>query len=305
MNKTQKTYIIILVVLVIIYLITKINNNVENRIRFFKSDSLDVAAIEISNIKDTLRLEKHDDTWMIVHPIESKVNEYQINNLFSKVLPVETSDLPISENEESFDKYKVTSSQGILLKLIDKDNEVLDEAIIGKSSSPSTTPARKQDENKVYELKENLKYIVSADAEKWREKNILEIEEFNISKISVIGSETAYELTPADSVWIYADGKSNLRVDPANTSLKNILSTLTKLRVNGFIDDRFVEYKSKLANPALEVGVTLLDGSNHYIRVSADEKNKYVLQLDNDTKILYTIYKNWVDKFNKKAMDFK
>lgn len=305
MSKTQKIYIIILVVLVIIFLITKMNNNVEKRIRFFKADSIDVTVVEISNIKDTLRIEKLDETWKLVQPVVANVNDHQLNSLFSKVLEVETSNLPISENEEAFDKYKVNSSQGTLLRFIDDKNEVLDEAIIGKSSSSRTTPARKLDENKIYELKESLRYIVSADAEKWREKNILQIDEFNISKISVIGSTNAFELTPSDSVWFYSDGQSNLGVDPANTTLKDLLSALTDLRVNGFIDNKFSEYELKLANPELEIGITLLDGSNHYIRVSADEKTKYVLQLDNSTNILYSVYQNWLDKFNKEAIDFK
>lgn len=305
MNKKQKIYLVILVALVIVFMITKMNNNVENRIRFFKADSAKIATIEIADIKDTIRLAKKNNSWKIVHPFENVVNEYQINNLFSKVLTVKTSALPISENEESFDKFQVTNSQGTLIKFIDKNDKILDEAIIGKSTSSSTTPARRLDDNKIYELKENITYIVTAETDKWREKNILEIEEFNISKISVISEDKAYELTPSDSVWHYKDEKSNLNVDLKNKTLTNILTTLTDLRVIGFIDNKYSDYQAKLSTPALEIGIEMLNGSNHYIRVSSDEKSKYVLQLDNDTEFLYSVYQNWIDKFNKEAIDFK
>ena len=121
MNKKQKIYIGILVVLIIVFLITKMGNNVEKRINFFQVDSTKIKTIEISNIKDTLRLSKQNDMWKIVYPFENDANEYQIKNIFSKVLKVKTSNLPISESESSFDTYKVTNSQGTWIKFIDEN----------------------------------------------------------------------------------------------------------------------------------------------------------------------------------------
>ena len=161
MNKKQKMYIGILVVLVIVFLITKMGNNVEKRIIFFQVDSTKIKTIEISNIKDTLRLSKENEIWKIVYPFENDTNEYQINSIFSKVLNVKTSNLPISENENSFDTYKVTNSQGTWIKFIDENDKVLDEAIIGKSSSSKTTPARRPDETKIYNLENNINYIIT------------------------------------------------------------------------------------------------------------------------------------------------
>ena len=305
MNKKQKIYIAILVVLVIGFIITKMNNNVEKRIRFFQADSAKIRTIEISNIKDTLRLSKQNETWKIVFPFENEVNEYQIKNIFSKVLNVKTSNLPISESESSFDTYKVTNSQGTLVKFLDENNNMLDAAIIGKSSSSKTTPARRPDDNKIFKLEENINSAVTTNTDNWREKTLFEIEEYNIAKISILGDINAYELTPSDSVWYYTNGKSNLSVSLNNPTLREILSTLTKLTVNGFIDNKYEAYKEKLTFPNLEIGIELLDGSNHYIRIAMDKDPKYVLQFNNDKKFLYLVYQDWVDKFTKEAMDFK
>ena len=305
MNKKQTIYIGILIVLVIVFLITKMGNNVEKRINFFQADSAKIKTIEISNIKDTLRLSKKNDEWMLVYPFEYPTNEYQINNLFSKVLNVKTSNLPISESESSFDTYKVNNSQGTWIKFFDENNNVLDEAIIGKSSSSKTTPARRPDDNKIYKLESNINYIITANSDNWREKTILEIEEYNISKISVLSDVNAYELTSSDSLWHYVDDKSTLGVDFNDKTLRDILSTLSKLTVNGFVDNKFEEYKEKLITPDLEVGIEMFDGSTHYIRVALDNNSKYILQFDNNEIFLYSVYKDWVDKFTKEAMDFK
>ncbi|RLC54057.1 MAG: hypothetical protein DRH89_09920, partial [Candidatus Cloacimonadota bacterium] len=208
MNKKQKIYIGILVVLIIVFLITKMGNNVEKRINFFQVDSTKIKTIEISNIKDTLRLSKQNDMWKIVYPFENDANEYQIKNIFSKVLKVKTSNLPISESESSFDTYKVTNSQGTWIKFIDENKNVLDEAIIGKSSSSKTTPVRRPDKAKIFKLEDNLNYIITANTDYWREKTILEIEENNISKISVICDKYAYELFSSDSLWHYTDNNN-------------------------------------------------------------------------------------------------
>jgi len=305
MSNKQKIYIGILVVLVIAFLITKIENNVEKRIQFFQADSAMISSIEISNIKDTLKLSKQDETWKIVVPFDKNVNEYQIQNFFAKVLNVKASNLPISESKDSFNTYKVTSSQGTLIRFLDKDNKVLDEAIIGKSSSSKSTPARRPNENKIFKLEDNINYVVTTDTDNWREKTILEIKDYNITKISVLNNISAYELTSSDSVWNYTDGKSNLIVSLNNTTLKEILSKLTLLTVNGFVNNKYEDYEEKLNFPKLEIGIELLDGSNHYIRLAMDKDPKYVLQLDNDKVFLYSVYQDWVDIFLKEAMDFK
>jgi len=305
MSKKQKTYIGILVVLVIAFLITKIDNNVEKRIQFFQADSAKIASIEISNIKDTLKISKLNGIWKIVSPFEKEANEYQIQNIFTKVLNVKASNLPISENEDSFNTYRVTSSQGTLLRFLDKNDNILDEVIVGKSSSSKTTPVRRPNENKIFKLEENINYIVTTNTDDWREKTILEIEDYNISKISVLSEISAYELTPSDSVWNYADGKSSLIVSLNNKALLDVLTKLTQLKVNGFVNYEYEVYKEKLAMPSIEIGIELLDGSNHYVRLAMDKDPKYVMQLDNNEEFLYSVYQDWVDIFTKEAMDFK
>ncbi|MCF7858320.1 MAG: DUF4340 domain-containing protein [Candidatus Cloacimonetes bacterium] len=305
MNKRQKISLGILFILIVLFLVTKMRNNVEKRVIFFKADSTDVAAIEISNIKDTIRITKTLNAWRFAAPKEFPVSERQIKSFFEKALPAKASLLPISESEESFDTYHVSNSLGSWLKLYDKDDQILDVVILGKSSFPNTTPVRRPNENKVYQLEENLSYLITPKEELWREKTILQIEENNIKKISVIYTNNAYELTSTDSVWLYTDSKSSLNVDQYNEVLSSMLSALSKITVSNFINDNYLEYEQKLLSPDLEIGIELYNGSSSHMRIALDKNSKYVLQLNGNTKYLYSIYKNWIDKFTKEAMDFK
>jgi hypothetical protein len=133
----------------------------------------------------------------------------------------------------------------------------------------------------------------------------LNIDENNITKISVIWENNAYELVPADSLWRYDDGKNSIGVDFNNKTLRDILTTLSKLKITNFVDDEYEKYEQKLQMPELEIGIELFDGTSHYLRIALDEDPKYVLQFDNSTDHLYSIYSNWVKKFSKEVMDFK
>jgi len=61
MNKKNLIPIIVLALLIIVFVITKLNDKTERRINFFRFDSTQVYAIEISSTEDTLKLVKSDD----------------------------------------------------------------------------------------------------------------------------------------------------------------------------------------------------------------------------------------------------
>ena len=77
------------------------------------------------------------------------------------------------------------------------------------------------------------------------------------------------------------------------------------MRMEKRVDEEIDANLFKLHNPALEIGINMYDGRKYYLRAAKDEDNKYLLQVNNDTEHLYTIYENWLNKFQKKAEDFK
>ena len=305
MNKKQKISIVVLAVLIILFMITKLNDKTERRISFFDVDSIQVQKIEIITAGDTLLLAKSSSGWMLSYPIEYPISLRKMEQFFEDVLKAETSNLPISEEEGSFETYKLTDSLATTLKIYGKNDKLLDHSLVGKSSSYNNSPARKQGSNKIFRLEKNIASYLKTDPKQWRKREVLELDKEQIAKISILYKDTGYELTATDTLWQYEDGEESITVQHNNAALRTILNSLSKVNVTDFIDEEIDANLFKLHNPALEIGINMYDGRKYYLRAAKDEDNKYLLQVNNDTEHLYTIYENWLNKFQKKAEDFK
>ncbi len=305
MSKKHKIYLAVLAVVVILFLVTKLNDKTERKISFFEVDSAKIECIEITTIEDTLRLVKKDNSWFMEYPIECPASPNKIERFFEKVLSIKTSNLPISEQESSFETYNLTDSLSTIIKLYGKDDKLLDVSMIGKSSSYSNTPARKQGKNKIYRLEENIAYDIKTESSNWRKREVLELEKEQIAKISVIYENIGYELTATDTLWQFEDGENSVSIQHDNPALRTILNSLSKVNVSQFIDEDIENYLIKLQNPTLEIGINLYDESKYYLRAALSDDNKYVLQVNNETEHLYTINENWLKKFRKQAEDFR
>jgi len=305
MNKKQKISIVVLIILIILFMITKLNDKTERRISFFDVDSIQVEKIEIIAAGDTLLLAKNANDWILLHPIEYPISPRKMEQFFKDVMKVETSNLPISEEEGSFETYKLTDSLATTLKIYGKKDKLLDHSLVGKSSSYTNSPSRKQGSNKIYRLEKNIASYLKTDPKLWRKREVLELDKEQIAKISLIYENTGYELTATDTLWQYEDGEESITIQHNNPTLRTILNSLGKVNVTDFVDEGIDGYLTKLQNPVLEIGINMYDGSTYYLRAAPEDENKYILQVNNETEHLYLVYKNWVDKFMKEAMDFK
>ena len=304
MNKKQKLSIVVLVILIILFMITKLNDKTERRISFFDVDSIQVEKIEIIAAGDTLLLAKSSTGWMLSHPVEYPISPRKMEQFFKDVLKVETSNLPISEEESSFETYKLTDSLATTLKIYGKNDKLLDHSLVGKSSSYNNSPARKQGGNKIFRLEKNITNILRTDPKQWRKREVLELDKEQIAKISILYEDTGYELTATDTLWQYDDGEESINIQYNNPALRTILNSLGKVNVTDYIDVDIDGFLSKLQNPALEIGISMYDGSNYYLRAAQEDENKYILQVNNDTEHLYKVYKSWLQKFEKTNEDF-
>ena len=305
MNKKQKISIVILAVLIILFLITKLDDKTERRISFFDVDSIQVEKIEIIADGDTLILTKSSNGWMLSSPIEYPIRSRKMEQFFEDVMKVETSNLPISEEEDSFETYKLTDSLATTLKIYGKNDKLLDHSLEGKSSSYNNSPARKDSNNKVFRLEKNISNYLKTDPKQWRKREVLELDKEQIAKISILYEDTGYELSATDTLWQYEDGENSVSNQLNNTALRKILNSLVKVNVTDFIDEEIDGYLTKLQNPALEIGINMYDGSKYYLRAAPKDENKYVLQVNNETEHLYLVYKSWLNKFMKLSEDFQ
>lgn len=305
MNKKNLIPIIVLVVLIIIFAITKTRNYTEKRILFFGIDSIKIAAIELITVDDTLKLVKINEEWLIDYPIQYPPVPRKVEDIFGKVLNVETSKIPVSESESSFEKYNLTDSLGTIVRLYDADNKLLSESIVGKSENYNFSHARKKDENKVYQLVSNISYMIKPDIAGWRNKTIMELEELEISQINFSSDEFNYSLTATDSLWQYNDFVSNFSVKAPNASLKSLISGLKRVNASDFIDNDFESYTEKFTKPIAELTITDFTGLITDLKFVEGEEKKLVVQKDNETNHLFVMHESWLNKFKKSKEDFE
>lgn len=304
MNKNNKIYLIILAVLVILFLITKMNNKTEKIINFFDIDSVKIAKFSIKDAKGEITLEKMNDSWQITDPIIYQADQAKIGNIFERVLIAQTSSLPLSDKENSLSNYELQDSLAILLTIYDQNDKTLDATYFGKLKGQSKTPARKKDSNEVYLLDQSVSYLLKSDTQYWREKTVATIEEESIEKISVLYADHGYELTKEDTAWVYADGENVLTLKEDNSTLRSLVNSLKRITSTQFKDNEFEKYEAALAKPDLEIGIVQLDGNSIYLRLAKSEDSKYVMQLNNDTETLFVQYEGWVKRFQKTFEDF-
>ncbi|MBC8384925.1 MAG: DUF4340 domain-containing protein [Candidatus Cloacimonetes bacterium] len=305
MNRKNMIPLLVLVVLIIIFLLTKLNDKTEKIISFFDVDSSKVAVIEIETNEDTLKLSKIDGKWMIDYPIHDAATQRKLDDLFKKVLPVTTSSIPVSESESSFATYNVTDSLGTIIKLYDAGSRLLKSAIIGTSSGYNNSSARYSGDNKIYRLKENITHSLKPDINSWRNKDVLVMDKENIKNIFVSYENVNYTLSATDTLWNYMDTKETVSIKKENSTLKNIVNGMARVRVTSFIDDDIETYLPKFEEPVFELTVELFDEEKHFLKfIESDEKNKIILQVDDQTDHLYVMFESWIKKFQKPVEDF-
>lgn len=306
MNKNTRIYIGILLILILIFAFVKLSDNkTEKRIRFFDVDSLEIATIILSSSTDTLRLDKTSSTWTITSPVTCEVNPQNIDDFFDKVLTVETSSIPVSESTSSHSDFNVTDSLGFSITLLDSDEKILNESIVGKSSNYNFSHGRTLKTKEVYQLNSNISTVLNPNLNRWRKKEIFEIPEENIMGIQVQMKESNYQLMKSDSLWIASDGLDDVAIDPVNSTLKSIIDNLKIFRASDFVDANYEEYSELMSDPEFIVTITDINNNIINLKFAKLEEKKYILQLDEQQDPLYIVYDHMAKRFIKTLEDFR
>ncbi|MBN1948164.1 MAG: DUF4340 domain-containing protein [Candidatus Cloacimonetes bacterium] len=304
MNKRNLTYLTILVVLIVIYAFIKNNDRTERKVSFFGVDSVNIGSIEIFNDKDTLRLVKENDEWALSYPISFPANQSKVRDLFAKALRVQTSSIPVSELESSFPTYNVTDSLGTKVILTDHKGQVLVSAIIGKSSNYNFSHGRKINDNKVYQLNDNISYVISPTSSIWRRKEIIELAEEDITAIRVAGNKGNYQITPSDSLWVFQNADTTFHIGQENAAFRQILNTCNKMMASSFEDGQYEKYAESFNHPVLNVSIELYTGEQVVLDFIQQDDKKYLVRRNNEEGTLFLVYENLLNNFQKDYSEF-
>ena len=298
----NKVLLIILVVLVAIYAFTKFNSNEEREFNFFGVDSSDVAKIEFSQKSEKIVLAKSGDNWKMVEPLESELEERNLNNIFSKALVVTTSEIPVSEKESAQEIYNLTDSLATNVKVYDRSGKVLADVLLGKSKQWNNTPARKNGDNKIYRLNSNISRTFNTDKDYWRNKEVLYLFPEQIQEMSLKADDLDYKVTATDSLWKVEYRDQVINVDENNDFLSAVFENLKKVKVAKFYYDDYSKVADKFENPEFTLVIKKRSGEEITLTFAESDESQHRLMKinDNEDKVYY-VSKWWSDKFVQRA----
>lgn len=300
MDKTNKILLAVLAVLVLAYILKPSKAAIETRFKFFAADSASVNYIEVSANTGSVKLQNTNSGWKLTEPISFSANQSKIKTILSEVLKLKTSSTPIAEGKKALEKYKLTDSLAVFVRLLDESHNALDEVYINRSNNYSFCYVRKKDDDKIYRLSNNIFFKFGTDAKPWRNRNVFEIDQSMIAKIKVKSENKDYSLISAGKNWRYKSKVDEFDVSPINAQLSQNMRSLTKIVARQFIDEGNEEYKNVIKTfdkPILKLEIVLKSGAKQYLTIAWQDKTKFYLKLNNDSKHIYQIDDKFVDRF--------
>jgi hypothetical protein len=304
MSKNNIILIIVLIVLVVaLWVIRYTSDPRERRVRFFDLNPESISMIEISTARDTLVISHDGVEWSIEHPFYFSIDKNRLDSFFSQVLPVETSSIPVALSEESFTNYQLTEERGTRLKFYDSQNNLLDSALIGRSGRSAF--ARRPDDNRIFQLMDNISFIVSPTLAAWRNNQIVGIPRGAIEDIEVKYQLNHYKITATDSLWHFSDDTHSFSIPENNSSFRQLLNKIESMNSFGFKDFEFEEYASILAEPQLILNISKIDGNKTTLIFAYTEEENFVVQRNELTDHLFIIDADTVDLFTRAPQHFQ
>ncbi|MBW6515993.1 MAG: DUF4340 domain-containing protein [Candidatus Cloacimonetes bacterium] len=305
MSKNNRILIAIFVLLIIAFLVVRYTKDPrERREKFFKVNIENIASIEMKTVRDTLVISNDGFDWYIDYPFHFEIEQTRLNNFFTQVLPVETSSTPVALSEESFPNYQVTEDRGTVLKFFDRNAQLIDSAIIGRSGTFAY--ARRSEDNRVYQLFDNISFMVNPNLNQWRSNNIVSIPRGQISSIDVTYELNQYTITATDTLWLFTDQEHTFSIPENNNNLRRILTKIERMNLINYIDYQYEDYMSLLLDPQLILTIRLINDTVTSLIFAFDIDNEnFIVQRDDMTDHLFIIDTDTVDLFTRSPQHFE
>jgi hypothetical protein len=284
--KLKKEYIILAVIIIAlsVYLYKRSSDRTLYQLpEVPKVAQKDITKLQITKAKTSIVLNRKDDKWYI-EPAEYPADANKVKDMLNALENLTLTAL-VSESKD-YNRYELDAEQKINVKAWQGDGLRLDVDLGKTASSFRHTFVRPSGEERVFHAQGNLKNAFDVGVDQLRDKTVLALNPADIQQIQINKDQQslAFTRTPVpvevntsdaekkqDSsqpaqrlVWQAENGK------PVNeTALNQLLSTVSNLRCDKFIDDR---KKEDYTSPLFKLQ---LKGAKEYsldIFPKADEK---------------------------------
>ncbi|GEM_PF-3259147 len=311
MNRRTLIYAAIVLLLGVGWLLLRSRPQpIEKRAPLFTEQPDDLGRIEVSSAAGAVAIEHEGSTWKMVQPVVDDVDPAFIDRFFREVLGAQIYLTPVAVAEASHPLYGVTAETGTRLRLYGPSGALLDDLYVGTSQNRYFSAVRREGANEVYRATEDLTKPITVDNQPWRNHQVLKLSPEDIAVIGVRYDRGQYTLTWDGKQWTCRDESNNgvapFSVAKNNRALLKITSALTDMQTMLFEDNAWQQWAQQFANPALQVELTLQDGTRHTLALvpcDDDGRNFLVLMDDRRDRLTHETF-DFVNRFTVSTEHF-
>jgi hypothetical protein len=307
MNRKLGIPLVILAVLVVVALLLegpcarKTGRQLESPLGIVKGDQ--VTALEIRTPRDSVRLEREGEEWLVLTDTSShRADTRKANELVETAVSIRGP--VISKNPKKRDLFEVTENAGTEVRLLGAEYRELGRFIVGKTTPDFTTSyVRGYDSDEVIQAPGYLRVNFEANPDRWRNRRLLFFEKDSLTRGELQEEDGTLTVEVSrEGVWSVVDPAGAI---PDTTAMRNLQNSLSRLFAAGFADELGPE-EAGLDAPSAVARVTLRDGSVHEVRVGnlkEDDDTKYYVTVSGDPTI-YTVAKWTVERIKRPVAEF-
>ena len=194
-SKQWRTLGIVLVVLVVVYLITWVQDakHTTSTDRLFDIDREEVSRFVIRENEQWVEVIRSDTSWVLTGYEDRKLRQWRLDSFFNTVLPAERESM-ISSNPDKWNEFGVDST-GRVLEIYNQKARLEGYIVVGRSATTwQSSYIREVNENEVYMTRGSIYHLLSADTTYWMEPRPQPEEEMGTD---TVGSEPTLDVETA------------------------------------------------------------------------------------------------------------
>jgi hypothetical protein len=249
------------------------------------ADDVDkVTRVSIKNAdKDEVVLEKRDNAWMVVKPLEAKANDQNVKSMLDNLKSLEVKDAinATPQAPEMYKQYDLEADKAVHVVAYKGDDKAFD-AWFGKSGSRGQM-ARVESKPGIWVVGGYSSYQFTRAVKDWRDKTIMKFEDANVANVTMTNEAGEFSFSKNGDTWTGTFNKKAIeRFDPEK--VKDMLRAYRALNAEDFADGK-ADADTGLDKPASTVVITLKDnggtfkiqvgktstGSSRYARKDGDQ----------------------------------
>jgi hypothetical protein len=275
-------------------------------VKLSSEDADKVSRLVIKNAdKPEVVLEKRDDKWLLVKPLEAPANKDNVKQAIDNLKEVKVKDV-INDTPEApnvYKEYQLEAEKAMHVQAFKGQDKAFD-AWFGKSGSRGQM-ARFGDKTAVWVVSGYSSYQFTREIKNWRHTEMLKFEDANVVSAAITNEEGAFSFSKNGDKWSGTFKKKDIeRFDPEK--VKNMLLAFKNLNAEDFADDKSDE-DTGLDKPVATVQIQLKDNAGDYklsFGKTSTGSSRHVLKDGDKTKYIVGSWtSDWavskLDKFQK------